>query len=261
MISHCANAHRRVHARRVMAALGGLVFVLVVVGIVALLILFWIISAYNRMVDLRNEVENQYQNLEAQIGVKDQKIALIEETDLAQLGLESSVYDKIVDARKMFAKAKSNRAPAELAAANALLDGMMPQLLAFAEDNPQLTSHNVLVAGLEEGVHAISKMANEVEEYNQSAKNFNTVIEMFPAVIVARMFGFERADLFDLYTDEQVDDMFERRASLGSFVESKKSEADERTEELQDELAAVEAEAELLAAKARLAELKENLDD
>ena len=84
---------------------------------------------------------------------------------------------------------------------------------------------------------------------------------MFPAVIVARMFGFERAELFDLYTDEQVDDMFERRASLGSFVESKKSEADERTEELQDELAAVEAEAELLAAKARLAELKENLED
>ena len=244
-----------------MVVVAGAVFALVVVGIVALLILFWIISAYNRMVDLRNEVENQYQNLEAQIGVKDQKIALIEETDLAQLGLESSVYDKIVDARKMFAKAKSNRAPAELAAANALLDGMMPQLLAFAEDNPQLTSHNVLVAGLEEGVHAISKMANEVEEYNQSAKNYNTYTEMFPAVIVAKMFGFERADLCDQYSDEQVEHMFDRRADLGSFVESKRSEADIKTEELKDEIEAIDDEAELLEAKARLAALKEQANE
>ena len=238
-----------------------LILGLVVVGIVLLLVLFWIFSAYNRMVDLREEVKNQYQNLETQIGVKDQKIALVEDTDLAQLGLESSIYDKIVNARKSFAKAKSTQAPAELMAANALMDSVIPQLLAFAEDNPQLTSHNVLVAGLEEGVHAISKMASEVEEYNQSVKNYNTVIQMFPTVIIAKMLGFLMADMFDIYTREQVEFMFDRRASLGSFVESEKSDADKRTEALEDELAAVEAEAELIAAKARLAALKEQVED
>jgi hypothetical protein len=146
-------------------------------------------------------------------------------------------------------------------AANALMDSVIPQLLAFAEDNPQLTSHNVLVAGLEEGVHAISKMASEVEEYNQSVKNYNTVIQMFPTVIVAKMLGFLMADMFDIYTREQVEFMFDRRASLGSFVESEKSDADKRTEALEDELAAVEAEAELIAAKARLAALKEQVED
>jgi LemA protein len=232
----------------------------VVVGIIVLLmLLFWIIGAYNRMVDLRNEVENQYQNLETQIGVKDQKIALVEETDLAQLGLESAVYDKIIDARKKFAEAKSSGNRGDMMAANGLLDSVIPQVLAFAEDNPQLTSHNVLVAGLEEGVQAIAKMANEVEEYNQAAKNYNTVTEMFPTLLVARMFGFERADLFDLYSKEQVDQMFDRKASLGSFVESKKSEADLRTEELKDEIAAIEAETELMKAKAELEALKEKM--
>ena len=232
----------------------------IVVGIIVLLmLLFWIIGAYNRMVDLRNEVENQYQNLETQIGVKDQKVALIEETDLAQLGLESAVYDKIIDARKKFASAKSSGNRSDMMAANGLLDSVIPQVLAFAEDNPQLTSHNVLVAGLEEGVQAIAKMANEVEEYNQAAKNYNTVTEMFPTLLVARMFGFERADLFDLYSKEQVDQMFDRRASLGSFVESKKSEADLKTEELKDEIAAIEAETELMKAKAELEALKEKM--
>tara|TARA_Y100000310_G_scaffold335635_1_gene418152 strand:- start:221 stop:940 length:720 start_codon:yes stop_codon:yes gene_type:complete len=232
----------------------------IVVGIIVLLmLLFWIIGAYNRMVDLRNEVENQYQNLETQIGVKDQKIALVEETDLAQLGLESAVYDKIIDARKKFAEAKSSGNRGDMMAANGLLDSVIPQVLAFAEDNPQLTSHNVLVAGLEEGVQAIAKMANEVEEYNQAAKNYNTVTEMFPTLLVARMFGFERADLFDLYSKEQVDQMFDRKASLGSFVESKKSEADLRTEELKDEIAAIEAETELMKAKAELEALKEKM--
>jgi len=233
--------------------------VIVVTVIVLLMLIFWIISAYNRMVDLRNEVENQYQNLETQIGVKDQKVALVEETDLAQLGLESAVYDKIIDARKKFASAKSSGNRSDMMAANGLLDSVIPQVLAFAEDNPQLTSHNVLVAGLEEGVQAIAKMANEVEEYNQAAKNYNTVTEMFPTLLVARMFGFERADLFDIYSREQVEQMFDRRASLGSFVESKQSEADLKTEELKDEIAAIEAETELMKAKAELAALKEQM--
>tara|TARA_B100001750_G_scaffold224364_1_gene215363 strand:- start:55 stop:789 length:735 start_codon:yes stop_codon:yes gene_type:complete len=232
---------------------------IVVIVIILLMLLFWIIGAYNRMVDLRNEVENQYQNLEAQIGVKDQKIALVEETDLAQLGLESAVYDKIIDARKQFASAKNSGNRSDMMAANGLLDSVIPQVLAFAEDNPELTSHNVLVAGLEEGVQAIAKMANEVEEYNQAAKNYNTVTEMFPTLLVARMFGFKRADLFDLYSKEQVDQMFDRKASLGSFVESKKSEADIKTEELKDEIAAIEAETELMKAKAELAALKEQM--
>ena len=231
----------------------------VVVVIVLLMLIFWIISAYNRMVDLRNEVENQYQNLETQIGVKDQKIAFVEETDLAQLGLESSVYDKIIDARKQFASAKSSGNRADMMAANGLLDSVIPKVLAFAEDNPELTSHHVLVAGLEEGVQAIAKMANEVEEYNQAAKNYNTVTEMFPTLLVARMFGFERADLFDIYSREQVEQMFDRRARLGSFVESKKSEADVKTEGFKDEIAAIEAETELMRAKAELAALKEKM--
>ena len=221
------------------------------------MILFWIMGTYNRMVDLRNEVENQYQNLETQVGVKDQKVALVEQTDLAQLGLESEIYDKIVEARKLFAQAKSSGNRSALSKASGLMDSVLPSALAFAESNPQLTSHNVLVAGLEEGVHAISKMASEVEEYNQSAKNYNTFAEMFPAVIVARMFGFKRADLFDQYSDEQVAHMFDRRADLGSFVESKRSEADIKTEQLKDEIEAIEAEAELLEAKARLKALKE----
>nr|MBC8517638.1 LemA family protein [Euryarchaeota archaeon] len=231
----------------------------VVVVIVLLMLIFWIISAYNRLVDLRNEVENQYQNLETQIGVKDQKIAFVEETDLAQLGLESSVYDKIIDARKQFASAKSSGNRADMMAANDLLDSVIPQVLAFAEDNPELTSHHVLVAGLEEGVQAIAKMANEVEEYNQAAKNYNTVAEMFPTLLVARMFGFSRADLFDIYSREQVEQMFDRRASLGSFVESKQSDADLKTAELKDEIAAIEAETELMKAKAELAALKEKM--
>tara|TARA_A100001037_G_C15108607_1_gene617771 strand:+ start:163 stop:870 length:708 start_codon:yes stop_codon:yes gene_type:complete len=229
--------------------------------VILVLLGLWVMSTYNRMVDLRNEVEQQYQNLETQIGVKDQKIALVEETDLAQLGLESQVYDKIVEARKLFADAKGSRNPSALSQASGLLDTVIPQVLAFAESNPQLTSHNVLVAGMEEGVHAIAKMASEVEEYNQSVKNYNTMIQMFPAIIVARMLGFTKEDLFDIYSDEQVEFMFDRRASLGSFVESKKSAADEKTEALKDEIAAIEAEAELLEAKARLAALKEQTGD
>ena len=119
----------------------------------------------------------------------------------------------------------------------------------------------MLVEGLQQGVQAISKMGSEVEEYNQSAKNYNTYIRRFPAVLVAKMMGFHPADYFDELTREQVSQMFSRRADLGSFVESKRSEADIKTEQLEDEIQAIEAETELLEAKARLAALKESLEE
>ena len=167
----------------------------------------------------------------------------------------------IVDARKMFATAKSAGDRSAMGKASGMMDSLMPQALGFAEDNPQLTSHHVLVEGLQQGVQAISKMGSEVEEYNQSAKNYNTFIRMFPAVLVAKMMGFHPADYFDELNREQVSQMFSRRADLGSFVESKRSEADIKTEQLEDEIQAIEAETELLEAKARLAALKESLEE
>lgn len=236
-------------------------FLIVASVIVILLILLWLYGAYNRMVDLEEETKNQWQNLETQIGVKDQKIALVEEHDLAQIGLESHVYEMIVDARKMFAQGKSSGDRSAMGQASGMMDNLLPRALGFAEDNPQLTSHHVLVEGLQQGVQAVSKMASEVEEFNQSAKNYNTFIRMFPAILVAKMMGFLPAEYFDEYSREEVSDMFRRKASLGSFVESKRSEADEKTEVIHDEIQAIEAETELLEAKARLAALKESLEE
>ena len=238
-----------------------LMFLTVGAVMVIFLILLWLYGAYNRMVDLEEETKNQWQNLEAQIDIKDQKIALVEQHDLAQVGLESHIYEMIVEARQMFATAKSAGDRSAMGQASGMMDSLMPQALGFAEDNPQLTSHHVLVEGLQQGVQAVSKMGSEVEEYNQSAKNYNTFIRMFPAVLVAKMMGFHPADYFDELNREQVSQMFSRRADLGSFVESKRSEADIKTEQLEDEIQAIEAETELLEAKARLAALKESLEE
>ena len=238
-----------------------LMFLTVGAVMVIFLILLWLYGAYNRMVDLEEETKNQWQNLEAQIDIKDQKIALVEQHDLAQVGLESHIYEMIVEARQMFATAKSAGDRSAMGQASGMMDSLMPQALGFAEDNPQLTSHHVLVEGLQQGVQAVSKMGSEVEEYNQSAKNYNTFIRMFPAVLVAKMMGFYPADYFDELSREQVSQMFSRRADLGSFVESKRSEADIKTEQLEDEIQAIEAETELLEAKARLAALKESLEE
>ena len=228
---------------------------------VLFMIFFWIYGTYNRMVDLEEETKNQWQNLEAQIAVKSQKIALVEDTDLVQVGLESNVYEMIVEARKLFADSSKSGNRSGMAQASGMMDSIMPKALAFAEDNPQLTSYHVLVEGLQQGIYAISKMASEVEEYNQSAKNYNTYIRMFPAVLVAKMMGFNKADYFDELSEEEVSSMFRREAELGAFVESAKSEDDIRAEETQDEVKAIEAEIELLEAKARLKEMKESLEE
>ena len=231
-------------------------------GVVILfMLLMWIWGQYNRMVDLEEETKNQWQNLEAQIAVKSQKIALVEDTDLVQVGLESNVYEMIVEARKLFAESSKSGDRSGMAKSSGMMDSIMPKALAFAEDNPQLTSYHVLVEGLQQGIYAISKMASEVEEYNQSAKNYNTFIRMFPAVLVAKMMGFTSADYFDELSEEEVSSMFRREAELGAFVESAKSEADVKAEETQDEVKAIEAEIELLEAKARLKKMQESLEE
>ena len=64
-----------------------LMFLTVGAVMVIFLILLWLYGAYNRIVDSEEETKNQWQNLEAQIDIKDQKISMVEQHDLVQVGL------------------------------------------------------------------------------------------------------------------------------------------------------------------------------
>ena len=99
------------------------------------MILFWIMGTYNRMVDLRNEVENQYQNLETQVGVKDQKVALVEQTDLAQLDLRVKFTTRS-SRLEIVRTGQEFRQRSALSKASGMMDSVLPSALAFAESNP-----------------------------------------------------------------------------------------------------------------------------
>jgi LemA protein len=114
---------------------------------------------------------------------------------------ESGVLVAVVEARANATKTNINikdaQALADYQKAQGELSSALSRLLVVTENYPQLKSiesFNNLMVQLEGTENRISV---ERMNYNNAAKSFNITLRSFPTNIVAGLFGFEQANLFE----------------------------------------------------------------
>ena len=102
----------------------------------------------------------------------------------------------------MYASAKDNNSASEMAKADANLSKALSIFVnAVTEQYPQLkadVNFNSLQAELRE---TEDKIAYQRQFYNDVVMSYNNLREVFPTVIIAYMFNFKEAELFNT-TDE-----------------------------------------------------------
>jgi LemA protein len=132
---------------------------------------------------------------------------------------ESKTLEAVTQARNL-AQSAGGRAAAnpgdpsamrELAGAEAGLTGALGRLLAVAENYPDLKANQNMMQLTEELTSTENKVAFARQAYNDSVMAYNTKREVFPTNIVAGIFNFAAAELF------QVDNAAERQAPKVSF--------------------------------------------
>jgi LemA protein len=168
--------------------------VLIVVGIVAVLVI-WVIASYNRLVGLRNQVENGWRQIDVQLKRRHDLIPNIVNTVRGAMDFERDTLTAVMDAR---AKALTATGPADAAQKEGQLTQALGRLLAVAENYPNLKSNENVTMLQEELSATENKVGFARQFYNDIATKFNTAQQVFPTNIFANMFGFKPSELFEI---------------------------------------------------------------
>ena len=182
---------------------------LILLGIVVVLA-FFSIGLYNRLVTARNAFKNAFAQIDVQLTRRYDLIPNLVETAKGYLKHERETLEAVISARNTavagLRQAASNPGNAaavqQLSGADAQLNGLLGRLFAVAEAYPDLKANQNMMQLSEELTSTENKVAFARQAYNDSMMSYNNARETFPSSIVAGMFSFAPAQLLDIAKPE-----------------------------------------------------------
>ncbi|MCV2395357.1 LemA family protein [Actinotalea sp. M2MS4P-6] len=181
-----------------MDALG---IVLLVLVVLVVLVGLWAVATYNGFVRLRNLVQESWRQIDVELHRRHDLIPNLVETVKGYAAHERGVFDEVTKARAMAAAPGSG--VAEQAAQENALTAALGRLFAVAENYPVLRASENFSQLQTELATTEDRIAAGRRFYNANVRALNTKVETFPANVIAGMFGFQRAEYFEV-TDPQV---------------------------------------------------------
>jgi LemA protein len=171
-----------------------MLWVWIVVGLLILLVLYAIFM-YNRLVRARVRVDNGWSQIDVQLRRRYDLIPNLIETVKGYAAHEREVFEEVTRARTQAQNATGVRGQAD--AENALTRSIR-QLIAVAENYPELKASQNFLALQEELTRTESRIAFARQFYNDQVANLNVLIGTFPSNIVARLGSFTPRDFFEI---------------------------------------------------------------
>ena len=166
----------------------------IILGVVALLVVA-IVLFYNRLVRLRNRVENAWAQVDVQLKRRYDLIPNLVETVKGYASHERETFEAVTNAR---AAAQSATGPAEQGAAEGLLSAALGRLIAVAEAYPELQADENFRQLQEELAQTENRIAVSRQVYNDTVLTYNTAIQTVPGVFFAGPLGFSKRDFFEV---------------------------------------------------------------
>lgn len=169
--------------------------VLLVLAGVVLLVLLYVAAVYNRLVSLRNQMRNAWHQIDVQLRRRYDLIPNLVETVKGYAKHEREIFEKVAQARSAAINASGVR---EQAQAENQLVSTLKTLFAVAENYPELKASENFMMLQEELSATENKIAYARQFYNDTVMRYNTYLESFPSNMVARAFGFEPEEYFEI---------------------------------------------------------------
>lgn len=153
------------------------------------------VVAYNSLVSLRERAEGAWADVDVQLKRRHDLVPNLVETVKGYATHEKETLERVIQARN---QAVSAQGPADQAQAENMLTGALKSIFALAEAYPQLQAA--------EGFRDLQRTLSEIEDhiaqarryYNAVVRDFNTKTQTFPTVVIARSFGFEKREFFEV---------------------------------------------------------------
>ncbi len=192
--------------------MGPLILILLVVVLVPVLLVgLWVMGAYNGLVTLRNRFKNAFAQIDVQLKRRYDLIPNLVETVKGYMKHERDTLEAVIKARNAASSASTAAAanpgnPAamqQLMGAEAALTGTLGKLFALSEAYPDLKANQNMAQLMEELTSTENKVSFARQAFNDAVMAYNTKREVFPSNLVAGMFNFGPAELFEIKNETE----------------------------------------------------------
>ena len=188
----------------------GLIIALAI-GLFVIIVIVWIAGMYNRLVQYRNRFKNAFAQIDVQLKRRYDLIPNLVETAKAYMAHERQTLEAVIEARNQAATAEKAAAASpedasvvrKLLTAEGALGGAMGRFFALMENYPDLKANQNMMQLSEELTATENKVAFARQAFNDSVMRYNNARETFPSNVIAGMFQFQEAQLFEIEDDAQ----------------------------------------------------------
>lgn len=170
---------------------------------IVVIVIMWAVGAYNGMVTLDEGVQGKWADVETQYQRRADLIPNLVSTVKGYAAHESETLESVVKARSEASSVKvdpENLIPEKLAEYQKAQSGVssaLGRLMVIVEKYPDLKANQNFLE-LQSQLEGTENRINVARrDFNEAAKNYNTVIRSFPKNIFAGMFGFEKKAYFE----------------------------------------------------------------
>lgn len=161
----------------------------------AVIAVLGIISIYNSLVTMNQEVENAWSQIDVQLKRRHDLIPNLVDTAKGYMEHEQETLTQVTEARQQAVDASSVQ---EQAQAENQLTGALSKLMAVSEDYPDLKANENMMELQNELENTENRISNVRQRYNNAVMELNEGIQIFPNNVFAGMFGFSEADYFEI---------------------------------------------------------------
>lgn len=173
----------------------------IIIGGILLIIIMWAIKTHNRLVELKARALKAFQDIDIYLQRRFDLIPNLVETVKGYTKHEKETFEKVVALRSRYSEVPIgdlNEKVKIANEANQAISGMMINLEAY----PDLKANTQFTLLQEELQTTENKLAYVRQLYNDWAAKYNIAIAVFPALIIAKMFGFEPLELFKVNNEK-----------------------------------------------------------
>ena len=179
---------------------------IVALAVLLVLVGMWVMGVYNGLIRKRNAKDNNYSQIGIQLTRKYDLIPNLVKLVKGYMKHERTTLEEVIQARNMAANANAAvsanpsdpEAMNQMVAAEGTLGGVMGRLFALSEAYPDLKANQNMMQLTEELTSTENKVTFARQAFNDSVMTYNNALQVFPANMVAGMFGFTEAIFFEV---------------------------------------------------------------
>jgi len=174
---------------------------IIILVVIAVIILGWLWTSYNRLVTANEAVDGQWAQVETQYQRRFDLIPNLVESVKGIMAQEQQVFGDLADARTRYSGAQTVNEKAEAATQ---VESALSRLLVIMENYPELRSSETVQTLMSQLEGTENRISVERNRFNEQVKAFNVMIKRVPMNLIAGWYGFTEKVYFQAVSGAEI---------------------------------------------------------